>query len=308
MGKSLEILKKFGIDDLPDLDVCVLGALELFAENGLPSLELGNYKRPLVLGSGNAEVTGRIIFENYDAVFANESTYEEKLKAVPSIDGAILISASGGKHAIGIAKRLKELGKECRLLTCNREAPAKEYIDSDKLFVFPKNREPYTYNTSTYMGMILASTKEDPKEIQDYIEKNVENAINENIGKYEGYYLMLPSKFDSTRGLFITKFVELFGRKVGRDVFTDEQSKHATTVVPSNELFIEFGETGFHMKGDRLQVPLPKNAKNGTMMAIAYYVIGKIQAQKPPYFKQNIKEYCKSASELFDQQINPIVE
>jgi len=308
MGKSLETLKKFGIEDLPNLDVCVLGALELFAEMGLPSLELGNYKRPLVLGSGNAEVTGRIIFEGSDAVFANESTYEEKLKAVQSIDGAILISASGGKHAIGIAKRLKKSGIECRLLTCNQEAPAKEYIDSDNVFVFPKNREPYTYNTSTYMGMILAGTKENPKDIQDYIEKNVDNTISDDIGKYDGYYMMLPAKFDSTRGLFTTKFVELFGRKVGRDVFTDEQSKHATTVVPSNELFIEFGDTDIHMKGNILQIPLPKNAKNGAMMAIAYYVIGKIQAQKPPYFKQNIKEYCKGASELYNQKINPIVE
>ncbi len=101
-------MEMFDASAFPDLDECVLNALDLFERNGLPQLSLGEYKRPLVVGSGNAAVTGRILFNDKDAVFADESTYSRKLEAVNGIDGAILISASGGKHAPGIAKNLNQ--------------------------------------------------------------------------------------------------------------------------------------------------------------------------------------------------------
>ncbi|MCX6816141.1 MAG: hypothetical protein NT120_04805, partial [Candidatus Aenigmarchaeota archaeon] len=110
------------------------------------------------------------------------------------------------------------------------------------------------------------------------------------------------------RELFNTKFVELFGRRVARDVYTGEQTRHATTVVPSNEIFIQFGKSTVETEKKKITIPLPANASFGTMMAIGYYVIGRIQAGKPPYFKQNIAEYCKKASKLFKQDIKPIVE
>lgn len=41
-----------------------------------------------------------------------------------------------------------------------------------------------------------------------------------------------------------TKFIELFGRKVARDIFSYEQMKHATTVIQDEgELFICFGNS-----------------------------------------------------------------
>ena len=68
-NKNIDVLNTFTIDTIPDLDVAVLGALELFQKEKLPRIEI-SYKRPLVVGSGNAEATGRIIFEDTDAVFA----------------------------------------------------------------------------------------------------------------------------------------------------------------------------------------------------------------------------------------------
>jgi hypothetical protein len=35
--------------------------------------------------------------------------------------------------------------------------------------------------------------------------------------------------------LFRVKFIELFGRKIARDVFSYEQMKHAITVVPNKK-------------------------------------------------------------------------
>jgi len=308
---SKNILDTFDISSLPNLDTVVLGALELFAEKGIPELHLGNYKRPLVVGSGNAAVTGRILFDDSDAVLADESTYTNKLKNIEGIDGAILLSASGSKHAVNLAKDLTSRGLETRLLTNNQNAPAKEFFDQDKLFVFPKNREPYTYNTSTYMGMILAKTKEDPAKLLQFIFEEVEKLIPQNFSDYDAFYLLVPHELDAARELFVTKFDELFQPAVSGRVFTPEQSKHAKSVVKyDKEMFISFGYDNqtFGPEDQRLNIPLPKDASYGALMAIAYYVIGKIQAQHQPYYKQNIENYMKQAGNAFGITLRAIVE
>lgn len=308
---NLETMQTFTLKNIPNLDVAVLGTLELFENNNLPKLNLGKYKKPLVVGSGNGAVTGKILFDGQDVVLADESNYKLKLKNIKDIDGAILISASGSKHAITLAQDLKKRKIETILLTNNPDAPAKKYIDSDKFFVFPKNKEPYTYNTSTYMGMILAKTKEDPKKIKDYILNTTKKQIPRNFKKYDAFYLIVPNEFDAMRELFNTKFDELFQPVVSGRVFTPEQSKHAKSVTDNKkELFINFGYDNkiFGPKQNRLNISLPKNAKYATVMAIVYYVIGKIQEQHLPYFQKGIVKYCQGASKIFGKTISPIVE
>src|SRR5690348_13359996 len=96
MGINLDTVKTFTENELPDLDVVTLAALELFEQTELPQVDFKEFKRPLVVGSGNAAVTGKLVFNDVDAVFADESSYVQKLASIPSIDGAFLISASGG--------------------------------------------------------------------------------------------------------------------------------------------------------------------------------------------------------------------
>jgi hypothetical protein len=292
------------------LDVAVLGALELFQKEKLPHLNIKKYKRPLVVGSGNAEATGRIIFEDTDAVFASESNFESKLKHIPDIDGVILISASGGKHAPIIAKHAKELGKSVTLITNNPNAEANKFVEDDKIFVFPKNREPYTYNTSTYLGMILGKTNEDPKKIHEFIQEQIDTIIFPDFSQYDSYFFIVPPRFSDIVRMLEVKFIELFGRKIARDVETSEYMKHAVTVVPSNELFVSFGEknTIWGEPERRLHIPLPENAGYPAIMAIGYYVIAQIQKQHPPYFKANIAEYVKQVSKIFGSEIKVIVE
>ena len=81
-----DAMQKFTLKNIPDLDICVLGALELFSAQKVPSIPFKQFKRPLVIGSGNAEATGKIIFKDADAVFANENTYEEKLKKLHELN------------------------------------------------------------------------------------------------------------------------------------------------------------------------------------------------------------------------------
>ena len=294
------------VKNLINLDEGVLNALRLFSSHKLLSLDFGHYQRPLIVGSGNAAVVGKILFADTDAVFADESTYLHRLNTVKTIDGGILISAFGGKHAPIIAKEVRKRGKKVVLLTHNSEAMAKKY--AHKTLIFPKRPEPYTYNTSTYLGLILAKTKESPQKILRQLNTI---KVPRNLNSYHAFFLIVPPQFDLIREMFLTKFDELFGAKVSGRVFTVEQAKHAKTVVPSEkELFISFGwkNTLFGTKANRWNIPLPKKADYGLMMALGYYIIGQIQQQHPPYFKQHIERYCQEASKVFGQEIKVMVE
>lgn len=308
---TLDALRGFNINNLPTLDIAVLGALELFEQNGVPKLPSLPEGQILIVGSVNAGAAGRIIGENRNALFADESNYKDVLLQSTSIQAALLISASGGKHAVDIAKHFKLRGVRTILLTHNKDALAKEYVEPADVVVFPKNREPYTYNTSTYFGVILASTQEDSHAIRSYIENAVAPVIPETLENYDAFYITVPSHFRHMVPMLMAKFDELFAPRVSGRVFTVDHAKHATTVVRSpTEFFISFGEDRilFGAPENSLIIPLPPNASYGFLMAISYYVIGCIQKQHPPYFKEGILEYCKRASALFGQEINPIVE
>ncbi len=285
--------------NIPDLDVVVLDALKMLETANLPGLSLDEFKKPLVVGSGNAEIVGRIIFKDSDAVFASESNYEEKLKNISEIDGVIVISASDIKHGPVIERVATSYGKSVKLITCN---PLSEVSQKT---VFPKISEPYTYNVSSYLGMILAKTKENPFEIYEFLK----NMQMPSLSKREKYFLIVPSKFSEITRMLCIKFMELFGRNIAVNVETDDFMAHATTLVPADELFISFGkENNAWGKSDqRVTIPLPVNSDYGAMMAVAYFVIGQIQKQHEPYFKENIEEYCKKVSEIFGTTIEPIV-
>lgn len=308
-------MSTFDPKSLIDLDECVISALNLFADPAteFPKPDLTQFKRSLVVGSGNAIATGRVIFDTMDAVFADEGGYQTKLDAIEGIDSVILFSASGGKHAPVIARDVKARGRKIILFTCNPNALARG--DVDECHVFPSRPEPYTYNTSTYMGMMMACRIDDPKaeakRTLEFIRNEVDPALERSgkrLGDHDAFYLLVPEAFDLVRVMYATKFVELFARRMARDVFTWEQSKHATTVVETpGELFISFGRENTSFGTERLHVPLPEDASYPAAMAVGYYVIGKLQKQKPDWFKQSIEGFARRASEAFGQKIDPIV-
>jgi hypothetical protein len=288
-----------------DLDEAVINALNLLISRGVPKFEMPHFSRPLVVGSGNAAVTGDILFHKKHAIFADESNYLDKIHG-ENIDGCILISASGGKHSPIIAKEMKKRNIHTVLLTNNPSPIAKDFVET--LIVYPKNPEPYTYNTSTYLSMIISMTKEDPKKILAHIEK-IKNKIPKNFKKYDSYFIIVPDKFDLVREMYLTKFSELFGSKISGRSFTIEQTEHAKTVIPNNkELFIGLGVENKMFGKNRLNIPLSKDADFGEIISVGYYLIGKIQKQSSPYFKKNIENYCKETSKVFHENIKVIVE
>lgn len=301
---AIDTLDSFTLKNLPDLDTVVIGALELFQNAKLPEVTVP-FRRPLVVGSGNAASTGRIIFNQSDAVFANESSYLSALNRVGDIDGAVIISASGGKHAIAIAKTLKEKGLPTVLFTNNPDAPAAKYFDEDSVRIFPKNREPYTYNTSTYLGMVLADTGEKASEIKSFIATHISNDLESTFSSSTAFTFILPGEYEELTNMLRTKFDELFGPKVVGRFFIAEEVKHAKTVIEDNdEIFINFTDRPLG-KSRELMLSLPNGY--GSAMATTYYVVGLVQRSQPPYFKNNIARYCEESSATFGQTIEPIV-
>ncbi len=299
-------MDNFDENNLPSLATCVLGALELFASEGLPKIKIPNFKKPVIVGSGNAIVSAKLLYGDKDVIFADENNYKEVLKRKP--DGAIIFSASGEKHASIIAEYYKTKKIKTKLITCNSDSTTEKILGKKNVIVTKKNKEPYTYNTSTYLGWVLAKTKEDPKKILDFINKKVK--VKKSIGKYNGYLLLTPENFAQGKELFEIKFTELFGRRIAKDIKTFEETKHAVTVVPyEKELCIQFGKGQLDFANDKIVVPLPPKAGPGTIMAIGYYTIGKIQENKPQWFKKNIADYIKKASKKkFGKNLKVIVE
>jgi hypothetical protein len=161
------------------------------------------------------------------------------------------------------------------------------------------------------MGMILSKTHEDPKAILDFIAAQVAPIIPNDLASYAAFYFIVPEEFTNVREMFQTKFDELFGPRVMGRIFTYEQTKHAKTVIPlEKELFVSFGVRNMFFGNDecRLHIPLPDQAGYAAMMAIGYFVIGQLQKQLPPYYKERIEAYAKETSAAFGNSINPIVE
>ncbi len=306
----LKKINDFSDDSLLSLDEIVMWALELFEITDMKKLDLSDIKRPLIAGSGNAIVTAKIIFSWIDAIFCDETNFDENINK--DVDWLVILSASGEKHAIVFAKKAMEKWIKTKLLTCSKNSTASKIIWEENTIVTAKNREPYTYNTSTYMWWVIAYTWENPSVIKKYIQEYIDPIIDKtDFSKYDSYLLVTPDKFAWVNQLFIVKFIELFGRKIARDVFSYEQMKHATTVVPhSSELFITFWKWELEcLYWELLNFPLPENCSLAWIMAIWYYVIWKIQNAYPQYFKENIKTYIENLNKYeFWKGLNVIVE
>lgn len=290
------------MNDQRTLDQVVVDALRFLARVLLPALEMPEAKRRLVVGSGNALPCGRAIFRDEDAVYADEGRYRDALERVTSIDGAVVISASGGKHAPGIVDDLKKRGLSPVLLTCNADSEAAKMLDCGHVIVTPSCSEPPTYNTSTYLGMILAKTRECPKRILAHVQDTVAQCIPSDLSRSGAFYLLLGSGFHVLRPMLVTKFDELFGPMLTGRCYTREQTMHAKTVVQSErELFVSFGCANhvFGQERCRLDIPLFEDAGDGAMMAVGYYVIGHIQRQNAPWFFESIDRYAAFQRKLF---------
>jgi len=289
-------------DATKDLNEVVLDALALHASYPLPTLQFPPSQKRLVAGSGNALPTGKVLFQGENCVFADEGQYAAVLERQPDIDAAVVISASGRKDAPLIIGDLLKRGLPTCLLTCDGSSPGARLLPKERVFVTRRNDEPITYNTSTYLGMILARTREQPALIRRHLLRRVRPRLRD-LPRYGAYFLIVRPEFDTVRMMLLTKFDELFGPRLLGRCYTTRQIVHAKTVVPwDKELFIGFGCRNTKFGLARLHVPLPEAAGFAAMVATGYYVIGHIQSQFPAWFKQHAGAYAELQPRLFKWQ------
>lgn len=283
------------MQEIPNLDEIVLQTLDFFTQNPPPDLDTNQFDLPFIVGSGNAYNTGIILFSDKAAIFADESNFKMILpafsKAIENklISQALIISASGGKDSIWEIEFAKKAGLHTTLLTTKAESDAAKI--ADKVYAFKSIDEPYTYNTSTYMSMMLAKTKEKPSEIKDYVTSL---SFPQGFDDYKSYSLVLPDEFTALCPMLDIKKDELFGPYLGMRAFSQGHARHAKYVIRSkDELVISIGSENkyFGEPSSRWNIFPPKSFDFAGMMALTYFIVGKIQKSKPQYFKENIGNY-----------------
>ncbi|MEI7452218.1 MAG: hypothetical protein WCK37_03355 [Candidatus Falkowbacteria bacterium] len=281
---------------IQNLNNIVNESLVFFSKNYPSKLDLKKFSFPLVIGSGNAYNTGLILFNDQPALFANESNLKETLNNYNElfkkkiIKDAIIISASGAKDSVWEIKAAKKLKLNTTLLTC--EVGSEAAKTANKVIVYKKLPEPYSYNVSTYLGMILSKSQEDPKKIISFI-KNTHPA--RNFKKYTAIAFIVPDEYAAICHFILAKADEIFGPHVAIRAFTAGDACHAKFINRSTkELVISFGKTNnfFGEPDHRLDIELPKYAGPALMFCLVYALLGKVQELKPAYFKKNIKNYC----------------
>lgn len=295
--QQISMSKEQTPSNIINLDENVLLALDFFAKNPPPSVNINEFKSPFVVGSGNAFNTGAIIFSGKDIILSDESNFKSVIRSAnkKAQDGlvrdAVIISASGGKDSVWELALAKEHGLKTTLLTTKAESDAAK--TADKVVVFQSIPEPYTYNTSTYMGMILGATHEDPLRIKEFLQSF---KFPDNFANHKAYSFVIPDQFMQICPMLEIKKSELFGPHVSLRAFSQGQARHAKFVIRTpEELVISLGQKNeyFGDPNHRWNINLPEDSNFAAIMAVTYYIVGRIQASKPPYFKENITRYAR---------------
>ena len=101
-------------NNLSTLDETVLAALDFFSQKKPVQLNLKSFYFPIVVGSGNAYNTAKLLFSGQKAIIASESNFKVILKNYQEliknkiIKEALIISASGEKDSIWEIKLAKK--------------------------------------------------------------------------------------------------------------------------------------------------------------------------------------------------------
>jgi hypothetical protein len=282
-------------DKIDSLDSVVLKTLDFLSKNTPTKLNINKQNIVFVVGSGNAYNTGSILFSRQSAIFADESNFKKIISSFRQaigerlIEKAVIISASGGKDSVWEIKLAKSNGLRTVLLTTKSQSEAAKI--ADRVISYHSIEEPYTYNTSTYMGMILSYTQEDPLKIKSSIQNL---SFPENFDNYKAYSFVLPDRFAQICPMLDIKKNELFGPHLSLRAFSEGQARHAKFVIRSkDELVISVGFKNmvFGDPNGRWDIDISDSSNFAEIMALTYYIVGKIQNSRPQYFKENIEKY-----------------
>jgi len=282
-------------NNLPPLSETVLAALNFFIKNRPPQLNFSKSVVYLAAGSAGASHACRLVFAKTDCFFGDESNFRQVLKTYrpfiknKTIKEAYIISSSGEKDSLWQIKAAQAAGLKTTLLTCRADSTGVKL--ANRSIIFGKIPEPYSYNSSTYLGMCLSVTKENPLLIKSFLKRL---KPTKNFKKYSFFTFILPDNYKPIVDMLNTKDDEIFGPYSSLRAYTEGEARHAKFICQSDkELVISFlPNRYFGLPKNRWAIKLPKAAQAGLILSLSYYLVGLIQAIKPPYFKRDIENYC----------------
>ena len=179
-------------------------------------------------------------------------------------------------------RQAKGVGTDILFITNTDNSPLEKEAENYPRFkkiLFPAIEEPPTYNVSTYLGMIMSQTQENPNQILDLINK-LEQKTNFSILKENNkLFFVFPNKFVYLTEMTYTKMHELFGRQIPFAAETFQSMRHGIDNLVSDELFVFLGDkpNKFTKSQNTFHIPLPPKANYATAIAVLYYTIGKLQ-------------------------------
>lgn len=249
------------------LDRYVTKTLESLEGWAIPEVPLGKGLN-LFMGSGNASQVAGIFANHFGGFAANAAGYRRFAGYAGRFDEKVIISASGGKDAVGMAEAFK---KDCILLTCAENPPAAEF--AREVIVFPSFKEPPSYNVSTYASMFRAlEPEEDVSKIGEYIG----SLEVPGLGRQSFIPVIAGDGDEALAQMCATKIRETLGvGSVGKGV---SEAAHGWFLHDRpEELALCLNLAQFEPAKKRLHINYPSAL--GLMLSV-YYLIGKNQTEK----------------------------
>ncbi len=249
------------------VDRYVLKTLDCLKEWKLPKVPVKKGFN-LFVGSGNAFQTAKIYAGRFGGVAVDATQYSHFSKCRERFGDVIIISASGGKAAVGMAEAFRD---DCILLTSSSNPPAGSL--TKKTVVFPALREPPTYNTSTYASMIHAL---DPDENVDNIRRFIEGMKVPDLSGYPFMPVVSSDSNEPIAHMCATKIRETLGvGSIGKGM---SEAVHGWFFHErKNEIVMCLNTGKFPLSGNAYRIDYPSNL--GLMLA-SYYVVGKSQTER----------------------------
>ena len=298
-------------NNIETLDYYVRNALDFIEEQGELENELPESPHTLVVGSQSGLLAGRIVYRFSKRSFshAKEVLVQCEIEAKKNIiEDVTIVSATGSRQTIPIARYALEKGLRVNAILCNDNSELNKYCNGE-IITYPSIEEPPTVNTATYGMMIQAITNEDISKIRQVIE-----STQEPEGGYEDFKAFTVIVTDSMPEVAEMIDWKLRGEKIGRCIGTMAtyltNFMHGAAVTDASkekELYIALGLTEEEKKVfEQVLEPVPKERKHyinvpkefgalGFMM-LGYSIVGLIQKNYPDFQKNISRGYKERAS------------
>ena len=281
-------------EKIKHLDFYVRETLSNLGRWEYPKIEIEKDDKNLFLGSGGASSVAKIFAEKFNGVALNASNYKMFIENIIKKDFAsiYIINASGGKDGYNMAKHIEGMNLKPNLITCNKDAPAKEFVD--KIFLIPALTEPPTYNVSTYSSMIYWLFREDINRIKELIDK----LKIPDLRRYKYVFFLAADKFQSIAEMTSEKTAEtLEGIGSNSDGLTN--ALHGILRQPNKDRLIFCLNQNYPLKDRENLYELNIDSHLGLLLG-TYYIIGKNQTDKDT---ENLLKNYQETAKVFGWKI-----